>query len=370
MTTRRRLIAWVPRVAALSALLSIASSGGCDWFAAPMEANLTPSTSIVTCPSDVTAGDDVTVEWTGSDIDGTVGEYRWSFDDTTSGSTEETSLLLSDVAEGDHRFEVAAVDNDGDADPTPAVCEFTASEPGGLVPRVVLAELITTQPCANCPNAEEALNVMLDEYGADSLCIVSYHDGHAPSDPVATPETVARIDWYTDTTELPENNWPIVVFDGEYERAVSGAVTVNWAVSNYEIEIDHRKSIGSPLAVGVTGDISGGGGGVTVRVFVRDPLQAGTYVLRTVVIENDISLGGPYHDYGYVARDLLDDEPLTLGAVGDSAVVQMDFTVDPGWDLDKLDVIAFVQNDDTKEVLQAGRLMMSRRGAGAASRRR
>ncbi len=335
-----------------------------------MEANLAPSTEITACPSGVTVGDDVTFEWSGTDIDGTVVEYSWSFDDTTTGSTEETSLVVYDVAEGDHRFEVAAIDNDGDADTTPAVCEFTASAGGGLVPRVVLAELITTQPCANCPNAEEALNLMLDEYGADSLCIVSYHDLQAPSDPVATPETVARIDWYTGTTELPENSWPIVVFDGEHERAVSGAVTVGWAVSNYEIEIDHRKSIGSPLAVGVTGDMSGGGGSVTVRVFVHDPLQAGAYVLRTVVIENDVSLGGPYHDYGYVARDLLDDEPLTLGAVGDSAVVQMDFTVDPGWDLEKLDVIAFVQNDDTKEVLQAGRLMMPRSGAGAASHRR
>ncbi len=346
----------IPRLAALAALLSIASSGGCDWFADPMEANLAPTTTITTCPSDVTAGDDVTFEWTGSDIDGTVVEYRWSFDDTTTGSTEETSLVVEDVAEGDHTFEVAAVDDDGDADLTPAVCEFTANAAGGLVKRVVLAEFLTTQPCTNCPNAETALAEALDEYGADSLCIISYHAGQFPTDPVATPETVARIDWYEEEPGVPEGQFPIVIFDGDCERAVVGAATVGGALSNYEIEINQRKSIGSPVTVDLSGGVDGSGGDVTARVHVRDPLEAGTYVLRTVVIENFVSLGGPYHDYGYVARDILDDTPLTVSAVGDSAVVQMDFSVDSSWDVDELDVIAFVQNDDTKEVLQAGRL--------------
>lgn len=355
MISKRTLIAWTPRVAAFAALLSIASSGGCDWFNDPLQANLAPSTTMVTCPSDVTAGDDVAVEWNGSDIDGAVVEYHWSFDERTTGTTPETSLLLEDVTAGSHTFEVAAVDDDGDADPTPAVCEFTASEPGGLVGRMVLIEFITAQSCPNCPYAEEALNVVLDEYGADSLCIVSYHDLQPPTDPVATPETVARIDWYTDTTELGENTWPIAVFDGEHERAVVGAQSVNWCVGNYEIEIDHRKSIGSPLTIDLSGSIGGGRGEATVLVKVRDPIPAGDYVLRTVVTEDDLFFP-PDHDYGYVARDLLEDEPLTLAAVGDSAVVQRSFAVDPGWLVENMDVIAFVQNDSTKEVLQAGRL--------------
>jgi hypothetical protein len=353
--SKRTLLEWTPRVAAFAALLSIASSGGCDWFNDPLSANLFPSTTMETCPSDVVAGDDVTIEWSGRDIDGSVVEYRWSFDERTTGTTSDTSLHLEDVTQGAHRFEVAAVDDDGDVDPTPAVCEFTASDPGGLVDRVVLIEFITTQPCANCPLAEEALNVMLDDYGPDELCIVSYHDLQPPTDPVATPETVARIDWYTDTTGLGENTWPIAVFDGEHERAVVGAQSLNWCVTNYEIEIEHRKTIGSPLTVGLSGSIEGGRGDVSVRVEVRDPLPVGTYVLRTVVIEDDLFFP-PDHDFGYVARDLLDDEPLTVSAVGDSAVVQRDFTIEPEWVVENMDVIAFVQNDDTKEVLQAGRL--------------
>jgi hypothetical protein len=184
---------------------------------------------------------------------------------------------------------------------------------------------------------------------------VSYHDLQAPADPIATPETVARIDWYTDTTDLGANVWPIAVFDGEHERAVIGAQSVNWCVTNYEIEIDQRKSNGSPLTVDLSGNIDGGRGDVTVRVKVRDPLAAGDYVLRTVVIEDDLAFP-PDHVYGYSARDLLDDEPLTVSTVGDSAIVQRGFTVDPGWVVGNMDVIAFVQNDATKEVLQAGRL--------------
>ncbi len=357
MISKRALIAWTPRVAAFAALLSIAGSGGCDWFNAPLEANLAPSTTMVTtCPLDATAGDDVTVEWTGSDIDGSVVEYRWSFEERSTGTTEETSLTLEDVVEGAHRFEVAAVDDDGDVDPTPAVCELTVSDPGGLVERVVLAEFMTMEPCVACPDAEEALDIVLDEYGADELCIVSYHYLQAPADPVATPETVARIEWYTDTTDLSPYALPIVIFDGEHERAVVGAPSVAAAADNYRVEIDHRKSIGSPLTIGLSGSIAGGGGDVTVRVHVRDPLIAGDYVLRTVVIENDLDMPPPYHDYGFVARDLLVDEALTIAVVGDSAIVQRNFTVDPGWVVANMDVIAFVQNDVTKEVLQAGRL--------------
>ncbi|MBD3347781.1 MAG: hypothetical protein GF400_01135 [Candidatus Eisenbacteria bacterium] len=355
MISIRMRAAWIARVGVLLALLSIGSSGGCDWFADPMEANVLPSTSMTACPQDVTAGDDVLLEWRGSDIDGSVVEYRWSYDERSSGTTSDTTLTFEDVELGEHRFEVAAVDDDGDEDPTPAVCEFTATEGSGLVGRVVLAEFMTTLPCANCPNAEDALDMMIEEYGADSLCIVAYHDHQGP-DPLWTEEILDRMHWYTDVPgdPLEFGAWPAVIFDGDTDRPVVGAQTVSGVATDYRLEIDYRKSFGSPLTLAVSGEIEAGSGNVSVSVRVRDTLGAGTYVLRTIVIEDDIEFLG--HDFGFSARDILDDEPLTLAAVGDSAVVERSFTVDPGWAIENMDVIAFVQNDDTREVLQSARL--------------
>ncbi len=93
----------------------------------------------------------MTVAWSGDDPDGAVAKYAWLLDGTLSGETTGTELVIQDVAEGDHVLEVAAVDNDGDLDPTPAVCSFTAGAPGGLVPRVVLAEFLTTAPLHQLP---------------------------------------------------------------------------------------------------------------------------------------------------------------------------------------------------------------------------
>jgi len=354
VTSRRAAVGLVPRMAVLLALLSLGSHGGCDWFDGPLEANLTPSTRMVSCPGEVAAGDDVTLEWEGTDVDGSVVEYRWSFDDST--GTGGTAVTLEDVAEGEHVFEVSAVDDDGDEDPSPAVCEFTASDPGGLVGRVVLAEFLTTLPCGNCPNAEAALDMVVDEYGADSLVVIAYHDHQGP-DPIWTEEIVDRILWYTEASGddgATYGQYPAVIFDGDLDRTVTGAATVEGAASDYRLEIDNRKTYGSPVTVSIEGSLSAGRGDVTVRVIVRDPLTAGTYVLRTVVTEDDILAFS--HDFGFSARDILDDEPLTVAVVGDSAVVQRSFAVDASWEVDNLDVVAFVQNDDTKEVLQAAHL--------------
>ncbi len=338
---------WVVLSVAVPALVALAS--GCDWFDDPIEANLLPDTVMEDCPApgELLAGEDVTVAWSGDDPDGAVAKYAWSLDGTLSGETTGTELVIQDVAEGDHVLEVAAVDDDGDLDPTPALCSFTAGAPGGLVPRVALAEFLTTRPCINCPNAEEALNTVLEEYGADSLCVIAYHDLAPPADPFATPETVARIDWYMGSSW---SSWPMVLFDGG--RGVLGAASPEAAATAYRTEIDYRRSIWSPISMRIAGGV--GSGSVTVTVKVRDALTTSAGVLRMVLIEDDLIASA--HEYDFVARDLLEDEPLTVSAVGDSAVVTRTLTVDPLWNVNKLDVIAFVQDDLTKEVLQSVRL--------------
>ena len=331
---------------AVSALVAVVA--GCDWFDEPVDANLLPDTTMEQCPpAGLLAGEDALVRWSGDDPDGAVAKYEWTLDDTLSGETTAVEMTIEDVEEGDHVLAVAAVDEDGDADPTPAVCEFSAGPPGGFVPRVVLAELLTTRPCINCPNAEAGLNTVLAEYGADSLCVIAYHDLAPPADPFATAETVARIDWYMGASWA---SWPNVIFDGAGE--VLGAESAAAAAAAYRAQIDARKAVGSPVSMRIAG--SPGSGSVTVTVKVREALTTTANVLRVVVVEDDLIAAA--HEYDFVARDLLDEEPLSVAAVGDSAVVTRSVVVAPEWNQSNLDVIAFVQDDLTKEVLQSVRL--------------
>lgn len=347
---RTRTGRWWGRAGA-AALAALALAAGCDWFHSPAEVNLLPETVMEACPAPgaVVAGADALIAWSGSDPDGAVVKYVWSLNDTLTGETTATELVLPAVAEGDYLFEVAALDNDGDLDPTPAACSFAVGPAGGFVPRVVLAELLTTRPCANCPNAEAGLHTVLGEYGAGNLCVIAYHDLLPPADPLGTPETNARIDWYMGPSW---NTWPAVIFDGDVARIVQGAGSPSTAAAAYRMEIDHRRTFGSPVSMRMAG--SAASGSVTVTVKVREALTTTEAVLRVVVIEDHVVVASSVYDF--VARDLLDDEPLSVASVGDSAVVTRSFAVSPSWNTANLSVIAFVQDDLTKEALQAARL--------------
>jgi hypothetical protein len=252
-------------------------------------------------------------------------------------------MLLGDVARGAHRFEVAAVDDDGDADPEPAACEFVVER----VPRVVLAEFITGRGCPNCPNARDGLYIVLREYGLGGLSVVSYHDfPHA----LSTSETDARIEWYTGSPDVPP--MPIVIFDGDWDDHVQGAKDSTSAADVYRQRIGEKRAVGSPISLRVGGDVSRGA--VTMTVKVHRDLSAGPNVLRAVVVEDDVFADLETHIYA--TRDILEDEVLAVVAAGDSAFVERSLTIEPEWNVDNLDVIVFVQDDATKEILQSGRL--------------
>ena len=102
--------------------------GGCEWFEAQPETNLPPETALVSCApaAGVLAGGAVTLRWTGSDIDGQVEGYQWSYDQLGWADIAADSLVIEAVTVGDHTFRVRAIDNRQEADPDPAVCTFAA----------------------------------------------------------------------------------------------------------------------------------------------------------------------------------------------------------------------------------------------------
>jgi thiol-disulfide isomerase/thioredoxin len=351
------------KMRAVIALLAVAAPllliTGCDWFDEQPAENLPPATEIIYCPpSEVDEGEDLLFRYIGSDVDGRVIAYEWSFNNSPWIRTEEDSAVIEAVDEGEHPFVVRSIDDKGDFDPLPPRCGFTALPVGEVVDRTVLVELFTTRTCANCPKAEEALLNLVQSMGRANLSVIAYHDwraGDPASDPLGTEETVARIRWYTDDPTFPGRAglWPTAVFDGL--RVVEGAETVEQAESNYSIEIGLREPVGSPLRLTVSGGLEAAGGSVRADVKVTGRLPAGALVLRAVVVEDHVLQYTSY--YEFVARRVLEDEPLDLVAIGDSTAATWAFPVDGSWNLGKLDVVVFVQNDAGREVIQSERLI-------------
>jgi hypothetical protein len=233
----------------------------------------------------------------------------------------------------------------------------------GAVPaeRTVLFELLTTRVCTNCWKAEEALELLRETYGPLAPCVVAYHDYPGP-DPVATDETVARIDWYMSDPKFSpyDGQYPLVIGDGD--SIVVGAPTVAGAYAEYQQDFLALKASGSPVTVKVDGSIASRNGDVDITVKVVDTMPTGPNVLRVVVTEESVAAAPD--TFLFVARDILDEETLLISAVGESVVVNRTFTVDPGWDVSKLDVIAFVQDDSDKRILQAGALSFDETSVG------
>jgi hypothetical protein len=346
----------VRRVISIGAM-GLALFLACDWFESQVETNLPPYTEFLECISGQTIEQGIapTFVWTGYDADGEVTGYQWSLDGGEWIQTALDRTTVEDLGIGEHWLTVRAVDDAGEPDPAPPECRFEVSAAGRTVDRSVLVELFTTTWCFYCPEAEEALGRLLDQLGSDRLSIVAYH-GTPERDGLSTTETAARIEWYTSDPDYPVDpeGYPTAAFDGL--RFVQGASSAEAAEAQYGFEIGSRSSGGSPLSLRIEGAIEGDTGSLSVVVKVEDRVE-GRLALRFAVIEDGVVFPGRRTNlFNFVARDLLVDEPLDLAAVGDSIDVVRDFEIDEGWNAGNLDVVAFVQDLDTREVIQSGRL--------------
>jgi hypothetical protein len=189
--------------------------------------------------------------------------------------------------------------------------------------------------------------------GDDRLAVIAYHDMIA--DALATIETASRIDWYTDYPDIPPDLYPVCIFDGL--RSVEGAENLYLTITDYSLEIARRLALGSPVRLVIGGELGSSAGNIQVAAKVTGVVPAHSLVLKFVVVEDDVWYNRYEHKiFDAVARDLLDDEPLALAEIGDSVLVERAFAVAETWTLDNLDVIAFIQDIDTREVIQSARL--------------
>ncbi len=325
----------------------------CDWFDEP-EA-IEPETVITSCPGgQIPSGADVTIRWIGYAFGARISGYDWSLDQSSWERlpAETTEVTLQCLSPGKHRFRVRAVDSRGLFDGSPDSCCFEVVLPGVLTQRSVLVELFTTTWCRNCPNAEKALKELAQDFG-DTLVIVAYH-GTPERDGLATQETEQRIKWYWDNPGFPgePDQYPTVVFDGL--RVVQGAETVQRAKSEYEYEIQERLKVGSPLRIEIDGEISDLSGNVNVKVYATDKVAYNDLRLEMVVVEANVKYQGYYSkEFDFVARDLLEGENMFLSEVGDSVKVQRSFSIAQGWVPANISVVGFVQDVQSREIIQA-----------------
>jgi hypothetical protein len=217
-------------------------------------------------------------------------------------------------------------------------------EPTG---RIVLAELFTYARCVFCPFAEHALDSLSQEYG-DSLAVIAYHRRQL-GDTLSPVSVAVRESLYQITTS------PAVVFDG-LDLVQTEDPDANYSV--YKGWIVNERNRTPLLRLGIDASVDAGAINLTLHVVSLDSIETGDYHYFFAVYEDSVYFaqsGAPESTFYYVVREMAPDAyGASIGiSYPDSTAYSESIVLKSSWDVDKLGVVAFVQDMASHEVLQA-----------------
>jgi len=210
----------------------------------------------------------------------------------------------------------------------------------------VLLEIGTGGWCPYCPGASMAAHDMLAQ--GLNVAVIKNHNG----DPYATDASNYRNSYYG------ISGYPTGVFDGLL-RHVGGSNSSS-IVNSYMPLFNQRVDIKSPIDINLYGSYTGTNFVLTTQIAKYANLVNPNLVLHTVITESEI----PYNWQGQtqfdnVNRMMLPDHfgtPVDLASLPVGVHnFQQTFTAGASWVLEHCELVAFVQDLDTKEVIQANK---------------
>ncbi len=223
------------------------------------------------------------------------------------------------------------------------------------IAKIVLLEDFSNTSCDPCVEANLIIEQLINEsYGHTKIIGIKYPTYFpGPNDPfylANKTDSDARIMYYN-------------IFKAPTVK-IDGYLTPSEKDSNdIKSDIDQRLAEPALFDIGVSTDIAG----LTYSISIElDVLQTeGTdfseLVLHTVVTETDIHFDTPTPngetDFYDVMRLMLpNNNGESLASVNSTGIINFNrqATLDPSWDTANLHTVVFIQNNSTKEVLQAG----------------
>lgn len=215
--------------------------------------------------------------------------------------------------------------------------------------RAVLVEAFTATNCGYCPGSDGALDRMVSNSGTwssgywpDRATLIQWH---LRGDPYQNSDGTARASYYGVT------GTPWVWFDGVYD-AVGGSQSGNntGIDSWYKGFIDQRPTTG-PIDVTITYTLAQDWKSGTWNVTLSGvSAHTNTSLNVRVALVEDINITHGTALFRFTGRDMLVDQAVTTNN-GDTDYVSGNFNVNSAWDETKMGFIAWVQSDDSKEVL-------------------
>lgn len=245
--------------------------------------------------------------------------------------------------------------------------------------QTVVMELFTGAQCPPCVAADVAFDALGTTYSHHDVILIQYHMHIPGPDPMVNPDTIARWDYYREKFPQGMRGTPSTIFNGKPEAGGGGAM------AGSEGKYKQYREIIDPLlektsAVKVTGKAARSGDKLSIDVDVKRESASDELKLRLLVVEDVVKFvgGNSLRFHHHVVRGM-------PGGPGGVALKGTEFhhsaTVDvsdirksldnyltsyaeerpfpqPGRPLEmkNLKVIALVQNDETREIVQAAEI--------------
>ena len=248
----------------------------------------------------------------------------------------------------------AGDDDDVTGDDDDTGDDDTDIEPTAYGIKKLLLEEFTNTGCGPCADTNPTIDAFLAAVGVGNVIAVKVHvDWPSPEDPFYLEHPTdcdTRTDYYG--------------IDGVPASVVDGLYDLEWYGGNYysSIGVYYDTPLLADLAVQVAGD-AGSGYTAHVGVYPTDDLvETRSLTLQTVVTQNYLSYPsapGPNGEteFADTAIDFLPDAggtAVTVAPGDEPQYLTFDFELGDDFDADVMEVVVFLQDDATLEVLQAG----------------
>jgi thiol-disulfide isomerase/thioredoxin len=223
----------------------------------------------------------------------------------------------------------------------------------GSSAKVVVLEVFTGTWCPPCANADPAVSRVMDEYSPDDLLILMYHL-NSP-DPYINAASNARATFYNIRyvpTAIVDGGGPYVD-DTLWLIGAFPQKSQNYDL--YRQMIDSEPPSGAPLEIALDADLTPTTASAIATIHATDPITLANLQARFVLYEDALyhmgSNGEPYHRG--VVRDMR-AQPLAI-ARGETVTLSETFTLQGGWNRNKLGIAVMVQtNDQTAFTISVG----------------
>ncbi len=211
----------------------------------------------------------------------------------------------------------------------------------------ILFEMGTATWCSVCPYATHAAEDMLTN--GLNLAVIEYHS----NDDYATEATEIRTQDYYSML-----GFPTVYFDGVLKQLGAGP----GIYSKYLYLYDQRSEARTGVSLSLLHVASKEGFIVRVTISKQAPAFNPHTALHLVITESHIPENWQTEtELNFVCRMMLPDVNGTLINLGDQNEFNLDYTISPdsSWNFDNLEVVAFLQDIETYEILNVTKQKLS-----------